>query len=76
MKIKLTGLDELTRADEKKLYSGDMSAHIDVENQSFRLTTFVHDVSYEEAKRTILKEVEDFGKNLASLASRERALLD
>ena len=77
MKIKLTGLDELTSSDEKKFfYSGEMSAHIDLKNQSFILTTFVHDVSYEEAKRAILVEVENFGKNLTALASKECALLE
>jgi hypothetical protein len=77
MKIKLTGLDELTSSDEKKFfYSGEMSAHIDLKNQFFILTTFVHDVSYEEAKRAILVEVENFGKNLTALASKECALLE
>ena len=75
MKIKLTGLDELTKSDTKRLYSGEMSAHIEFENQCFTLATFVHDVSYEEAKRAILGQVENFGKNLASLASKEGALL-
>ena len=75
MKIKLTGLDELSRCDEKKLYTGEMSAHIDVKEQSFILKTFVHDVSYEEAKRVILAEVENFGKTLSALASKECALL-
>ena len=75
MKIKLTGLDELTRSDEKS-YSGEMWAHIDLKDQTFKITTFVHDVSYEEAKRAILAEVENFGKNLTALASKECALLE